>query len=137
MTTKGKIMKTLITYVILLFLVVGCATQKAYEGAEKNKNEISLIKVDSGGIIIQKVDSYYLNKLKANGFETLPGKHTVFVTLSLGPNFGYRTTPPVKMVFDTEAGKTYIVNYKNHDDSTGEYFVMEEGSKKIIYSTKN
>ena len=46
MTIKGNVMKKIIAYTILLFLIVGCATQKAYEGTEKNKNEISLIKVD-------------------------------------------------------------------------------------------
>jgi len=142
-------MKKIIFSIVMLFIIVGCATQKAYEGVEKGSNMLSVI-TPASGIAIRKVDEYYLDKLKSGGFETLPGKHIVIVSvlIYLGPTSGFSSTPLFKMEFNTEAGKKYIIDFKGKIDSKvgllsredvpkGEYFVIEESSGEIIYKIEN
>jgi len=124
-------MKNIFLFFVMIFLVSGCATQKAYEGQSRNSNELSKIKPASG-VVIKGVDGYWLDKLKSGSFETLPGKHTVKVFLPLGPNFGYGTTPTVELIFNTEPGKAYVVDYKGNINSDGHYIVIEEGTGKIV-----
>ena len=138
MTIKGNFMKIIIAYTILLFLIVGCATQQAYEGSKKSTDELSIISPLSPSLFrfghpplaIREVDGIRLDKLKSGAFETLPGKHTIIVTKPLGL---YQSTSPVKMIFNTENGKKYIVDYKDSEGGKLTYFVHEEGSEKIIY----
>ncbi len=126
-------MNKIIAYITILLIITGCAVQQAYEGSKKNSDEVSIIKPVSG-LIVRQVDKYSLDKLKSGSFETLPGKHSVIVSTLLGPNAGSRLSPPVKMVFNTEAGKKYIID---SSPSTGEYFVIEETSGEVVYKVKN
>jgi len=131
-------MKTIIACTIFLFLITGCATQKAYEGDKKNTGELSIISPLSPSLFrfghpplaIREVDGIRLDKLKSGAFEILPGKHTVIVTKPLGL---YQSTSPVKMTFNTGKGKKYIIDYKDSEGGKLTYFVHEEGSEKIIY----
>ena len=131
-------MKNIFYFLVTIVLVSGCATQKAYEGEVKNSNELSQIKPAHGGVVIKGVDGYWLDKLKSGSFETLPGRHTVKVFLSLGPNFGYKTTPTVELIFNTDPGRTYIVDhkgsisYKGDVDPNGYYVVFEKETGKIV-----
>ncbi len=121
-----------IFFFLMVFLVFGCATQKAYEGEIRDSSDLSQIKPAYGGVVIKGVDDYWLDKLKSGSFETLPGRHTVKASLSLGPVFGYRTTPIVELIFNTEPGKTYIVDYKGEVGANGYYIVTEEETGKVV-----
>ena len=130
-------MKAIITYSILLIMLVGCATQKAYKGESKNIDEISIISPSSFRIghpplAIREVDGIKLDKLKSGAFEVLPGEHAVVVSIPLNL---YQWTPPIKITFNTEKGKKYIVDYKGGKEEWI-YFVREDDSKKIIYQTE-
>jgi len=135
-------MNKITIYIVTLIFIVGCATQKAYEGNKRDADELSIIAPLSPSLfrfghpplVIREVDGIRLNKLKSGAFETLPGKHTIIVSIFIMKgSYSYENTPLVKMIFETEAGKKYIVDYKEGEESKLIYFVHEEGSDKIIY----
>jgi len=130
---------------VMLCIIAGCATQKAYKGNKINTNEISTISPLSPSlfrfghppIAIREVDGIKLNILKSGAFETLPGKHTVFILMPSSPSASHHSARLIKMTFNTEAGKKYIIDYKNKNSSKIVYFVLEEDSGKVIYEIEN
>ncbi len=123
--------------VITFILVTGCATQRAYKGADQSSDELSIISPISPlafehiwglSVGIVEVDGVVLDVFKSGSFEVLPGRHEITVMLS--DSSTYWRSAPIFITIDTEAGKKYIVDYRG---AGRKIFVIEEASGIVIY----
>jgi len=138
-------MKKIIICIFAVMFLTSCATQKAYQGKERNDEELSIISPPSvlsstgrAALGIIEVDGIKLNKLKSGSFKVLPGSHTIKINLvSVVAGGNMQNSQPIEISFVTEAGKKYIVEYKVSEDSKPIYYVIEENSGKVIYEKKN
>jgi len=129
-------MKLISVYFFILVLF-GCASQQAYEGEKRSKDEVAIIEPESPSLFktgptvsILEVDGKKLDQLKSGAFEVLPGEHTIKVRLFSVPGaYGgiYMKTEPISITFTAKAGETYTVGNKG-----ATYFVKENSTGRIV-----
>ena len=129
-------MKSISVYLFILVLF-GCASQQAYEGEKRSKDEVAIIEPESPSLFktgpsvsIQEVDGKKLDQLKSGAFEVLPGEHTIRAMLVSVPGaYGgiSMKTEPIPITFTVRAGETYTV-----DHNGTAYYVKENSTGRIV-----
>jgi len=59
----------------------GCASQQAYEGEKRSKDEVVIIEPESPSLFKMGPTVSILEVLESGAFEVLPGEHTIKVRL--------------------------------------------------------
>lgn len=117
--------------------ISGCGTMKVYEGSEREKSQIAVLRTElwesllpMEQLFVDNIDGLIVAGKGMNKFELLPGTHRIGLTF-MGATFLGSYPAPAYIEFEARAGRLYIVKAKVSDARLYTWIVDSDNGKFV------